>query len=80
MNDKLVTIIVNTRKIPVEKGKITFDAVVKLAFDPVPTGNDIQFLITYHRGQGNAEGKQLPGQSVEVVENMVFDVSTTYKS
>lgn len=75
-----VTIIVNTVEHLVETGKISFDEVVDLAYNPRPTGTDIQFQVAYHRGHGNAEGKLLPGKSVEVTDGMVFDVSTTYKS
>ena len=77
---KLVTIIVNTQEHQVEKEKISFDELVHLAFNPLPTGNDIQFQIAYHKGQGNKEGKLLPGQSVEVKNGMIFDVTTSYKS
>ena len=83
MNDKdkkLVTIYVNTREHQVEKGKITYEQVIPLGFDTVPTGQDIQFLVTYQKGHGHAEGKLLPGKDVEVVDGMIFDVAATYKS
>jgi hypothetical protein len=77
---KLVTIFVNTRQHQVEKDKISFDEIIPLGFDTVPTGNDVQFLVTYQKGKGHAEGKLLPGKDVEVVDGMIFDVAATYKS
>jgi len=83
MNDhdkKLVTIYVNTREHQLEKEKISYEQVIPLGFDTIPTGQDIQFLVTYQKGKGHAEGKLLPGKDVEVVDGMIFDVAATYKS
>lgn len=77
---KLVTIIVNTRERQVEKGKITFEQVLALAFNPVPSGPNVMFTMTVHRGQGNSSHELLPGGSVEVVDGMVFDVTQTVRS
>ena len=77
---KLVTIIVNTREHQVEKDEIGFDEVVALAFNPVPTGPNVMFSITYHRGHGNKSGDLLAGQAVKVKDGMVFDVTQTDKS
>lgn len=83
MNDndkKLVTIYVNTREHQVEKGKISYEAVIPLGFETVPTGDNIEFLVTYQKGQGQAQGKLFAGHSVEVVDEMIFDVTANYKS
>jgi hypothetical protein len=77
-NDRAhVTIIVNTREKVVPPGKITFEEVVALAFDPVPSGPLIQITVSYFRAQGNKSGDLLQGQSVAVHEGMVFDVTAT---
>ncbi|HEX7948890.1 MAG TPA: multiubiquitin domain-containing protein [Candidatus Limnocylindrales bacterium] len=76
---KLVTIIVNTREHQVEKGKITFEQVVALAF-PVPSGPNVTYTMTVHRGQGHSSHELLPGESVEVIDGMVFDVTPTVRS
>lgn len=78
--DKIVTIIVNTREKTVEKGKISFDEVVALAFNNPPTGPNVAFTVLYRRGQGNDEGSLAPGQSVEVTEGMIFNVTATDRS
>jgi hypothetical protein len=75
---KLVTIIVNTREHEVSKGKITFEQVVALAFNPVDP--NAMFTMTIHRGQGHGSHELLPGDSVEVVDGMVFDVTQTVRS
>lgn len=77
---KLVTIIVNTREHQVEKDEITFDEVVALGLNPVPSGPNVLITVAYHRGQGNKSGDLLPGQSVKVKDGMVFDVTPTDQS
>lgn len=77
---KVVTIIVNTREHQVEKDAITFDEVVALGLNPVPSGPNVLITVTYHRGQGNKSGDLLPGQSVKVKDGMVFDVTPTDQS
>lgn len=74
---KQVTIIVNTREKVVEKGELSFEEVVALAYDPVPTGPNVLLTVTYHRGHGNKSGDLLPGGTVKVKDGMVFDVTAT---
>lgn len=76
-----VTIVVNGQQKTVEKEDLIFDDVVALAFDPVPTGENMMFTITYRRGHGNKpEGTLTEGESVKVKEGMLFDVTATDKS
>jgi hypothetical protein len=80
-NPNTVTIIVNTRERQVQKDEIFFEELVKLAFDNPPSGPNIEFTITYRRGQGNKpEGSLLPGKSVKVKDGMIFNVTSTDKS
>lgn len=75
-----VTIIVNAREYRVDKDKITFDEVVKLAF-PTPPGPDTLYTVSYHKGpEKKPNGTLVEGQSVEVKDGMVFSVSATNKS
>jgi len=79
--DKEVTIVVNGREKSVEKGALTFDELVALAFDDPPTGQFICFTITFRRGQGNKpEGTLAEGETVRVKEGMIFNVTATDKS
>jgi hypothetical protein len=74
-------IVVNTRKKDVTKPRLTFDEVVRLAYDPVPTGPNILFTITYRHGpRQNPEGEMLEGQSVRLKNGMVFNVKYTDRS
>lgn len=76
-----VTIYVNTKPKTVEKDEITFEEIVKLAYDNPPSGPNWVFTVTYHRGQGNKpEGSLRQGESVKVKDGMVFDVTATDKS
>ena len=79
---KTVTIVVNGRQKTVPKNELlTFDAVVKLAFDNPPTGDGVQFTVQYTRGEGNKPtGTLVEGQSVKVKEGMEFDVTPTNRS
>jgi hypothetical protein len=81
-NEKTVTIIVNGRPKQVDKNSdLTFDAVVRLAFDNPPTGDGIQYTVQYTRGNGNKPaGTLVEGQSVKVKDGMEFDVTSTNRS
>lgn len=78
---KEIEIIVNGRPKKVEKGELSFEEIVALAFDNPPTGPNICFTITYKRGAGNKpEGSLVEGESVKVKDGMIFNVSATDKS
>lgn len=75
------TIVVNGQQKPVETDELTFDEVVALAFDPVPSGPDVLFTVTYRRGHGDKpEGTLTEGEKVKVKDGMIFDVTATDKS
>lgn len=76
---KTVDIDVNDIPRTVPKGKITFDDLVKLAFDPHANPAD-GYRISYDRGHGNASGKLKPGASIQVVDGMDFTVTGTGQS
>jgi hypothetical protein len=74
-------IFVNGRKKVVTTQELTFDQVVALAFEPVPTGPYIMFTITYRHGpHANPEGNLLEGGTVKVKDGMIFNVTPTNKS
>jgi len=78
---KTVTVVVNGRHKEVAKTELTFDDVVALAYDPVPTDENTLFTISYRRGEGSKpEGKLIPGDTVKVKDGMVFNVSATVRS
>lgn len=79
--EKEITIIVNGRERTVTGKEVTFDQLVALAFDAPPTGENIQFTITYRRGPGNKpEGSVVEGETVKVKKGMIFNVTSTDKS
>lgn len=59
--------------------RMTYEDAVKLAFPHGPTGGDIRYSVSWTKPDGQ-EGGLRPGQSVEVVERMSFDVRNTDKS
>jgi hypothetical protein len=80
-DDKTFTIIVNARKKTVKDDKLSFDQVVKLAFEHPLTGPNIMYTITYSNGpRENPEGNLLEGKSVKIKDGMIFNVIQTDKS
>ena len=78
---KKFTIIVNSRDRVVSTRELSFDQIVALAFDPVPTSPNIKFTVTYKHGpKANPAGPLLEGGSVEIKDRMVFVVTATDKS
>ena len=82
-----VAIVVNAREriIPSSElspdGEFFFEQIVKLAFDPPPSGPHIVFTMSYRNGAGRPpEGTLVAGQSVKVQDGTVFNVSFTDKS
>jgi Multiubiquitin len=74
------TIIVNAREKKVTSATVTYEQVVALAFDPVPSGENILITVTYRGAEGKQSGTLTPGQSVEVKNGTIFDVKATDKS
>lgn len=78
---KDVTIIVNGEQKTVPKEEMSFAELLALAFNPVPTGPNMVFTVTYRRGHSDKpEGTLIEGGSVKVKEGMVFNVTATDKS
>lgn len=82
-----VEIIVNGRKKGVPssalsaEGELSFDQVVKLAFDPPPSGPDIVFTVIYRNaGDAPRDGSLVEGKSVKIQDGTVFNVTFTDKS
>ena len=79
--DKSIGIIVNGRKKDVSSVELSFEEVVLLAYDPVPSGPYISITVTYRDGGGRPpEGRLFEGQTVKVKEGTIFNVRVTDKS
>jgi hypothetical protein len=78
---KVYHIIVNGRKKEASTKILTFNQVVALAFNPVPSGPNVQFSVTYRKGpKKNPEGTMTEGETVRIKDGMIFDVTETNKS
>lgn len=74
-------VIVNGRPKVITNDQVSFAQLLPLAFDPVPSGSNWVFTITFRRGAGHKpEGTLTTGQSVKVKEGMIFNVTATDKS
>lgn len=78
-NDHEVSFVINDVQQVMQKGKLTFDEIVKLAFGSNANPAD-GYRISYDRGHGNATGKLKPGSSIQLVEGMDFTVTGTGQS
>lgn len=76
-----VEIRVNGRKRVVDPGLISYDAVVKLAFPDAQPNPDVIYTVGFRHGPpSKPEGSLVAGQSVDVCEGMVFNVTPTNRS
>ena len=72
-------IFVNGEEKTVESDDLSYDQVVKLSYPTPPDPNTI-FTVTFRKAKEPHEGSLVPGQSVEIREGTVFDVTPTGKS
>lgn len=80
-NEKEVTIVVNGREKQWSEKEISFEQVVKLAFDNYVDNGTTLYTVTYKRGQGEkSEGSMVKGDVVKVKDKMIFNVTATDKS
>lgn len=80
-NDTMTRIIVNTREKKVEGKEVTFDEIVRLAFETPPSGPNIETTVAYRKGRGNTQsGTMKPDDTVKVQDGTIFDVTATDKS
>jgi hypothetical protein len=80
---KDITIIVNGRQRTVAKNsELTVTQVVALAFDNPPSGENVEFTITYRKGgnENRPEGSMSGNDTVKIKEGTVFNVTATDKS
>ena len=74
-------IFVNGREKVVKTDELTYEDVVKLAFDPIPSGPNISITVSFRNGSGRPpEGTLRPGQSAKIQDGTVFDATATKQS
>src|ERR1044071_1771614 len=78
---KKTKIVVNGREKTVEGMEISYEAVVPLGLDPVPSGPNVLITVTYSDAPGpNRAGTLTPGHSVKIHNGTRFNVVATDKS
>ena len=77
---KKATIYINTRPFEVDRGEISFEEVVKLAYPTAPYGDNTGYSVMYEYGRGGQDGTLIATESVEVKKHMRFDVTATDRS
>ncbi len=80
-HDREYKIVVNAREKIVHQEQLTYDNVVALAVDPVPTDPNVLFTIIYTKAHSHpADGKLIKGGSVTIKNGTTFNVTPTSKS
>ena len=81
-HEHAITIIVNAQRKTVHDRAISFEQVVSLAYDGhPPTGDNWEFTVTYRHGPAeNRQGSLVAGGTVEIKDEMIFNVTATDKS
>jgi hypothetical protein len=80
-NLKVYTIIVNGRRKEVVTDEVSYEEVVRLAYGgEVPTGPNIIITVTYRNAAHDKQGTLLPGQTVEIKDGTIFNVTATNRS
>jgi hypothetical protein len=76
------TIIVNTDLVVVDHDVVTFAELVKIAYPVPPTGQDVDFTVSYEHAKSSPHHGDLPeGGSVTVRKHgTIFDVDHTNRS
>ena len=78
---KEITIIVNGRKKETPHRVLSFEQVVALAFNPVPSGPDWVFTVTYRKAASKPhDGTLIEGEHVKVRNGTIFNVTATNRS
>ena len=78
---KTTKIVVNGRERTVEGNEISYEVVVPLGLDPVPTGPNVLITVTYSDARGpQRSGTLTPDHSVDIHNGTRFNVVATDKS
>jgi hypothetical protein len=80
--EKSITIYVNGRAKALPKNdEVSFEEIIRLAFENPPSGDGVQFTVQYSRGSSSKPtGTLVEGQKVKIKEGMEFDVTPTNRS
>jgi hypothetical protein len=78
---KVIEIVVNGRAKTVTKKELSYEDVVRLAFDDAFQNPNTIYTLTYKRGDGaKPEGSMVAGDSVKTKAGMIFNVFHTTRS
>lgn len=78
---KEVTIIVNGKNYVVEKGKMSFEQIITLAFESYEPNPNIAYTVSYSKGPGRKpKGQMVEGDKVNIKDGMIFNASKTNRS
>ncbi len=78
--NKVYTIYVNGTPETWQDKFISYDEVVKLAFETPPYGVNTEYQVIYSEAHGHKESTLAQGQTIRIKDGTQFDVSATDKS
>lgn len=80
-SQKEVMIVVNGTAHETSETSLSFEEVVKIAYPVPPSGDAVEFTVTYRNGpRANPKGTLTSGHSVRIKNRMAFDVTPTDRS
>ena len=78
---RALEIVINGEQHVVQRRRLTFEDIVRLAFEDAIFNADIVYTVTYKRGpKQNREGSLVAGEAVLVDNGMIFNAKRTDKS
>ena len=78
--NKVFTIIVNAQPKSVDHKRLTFEDIVILAFGAYQPSDTIIYTVLYTRGEHGKEGSMVAGDSINVKDEMEFNVDKNNRS
>lgn len=78
---KGIKIIVNAREKTVHRHRLSYEQIVKLAYQTPPSENTIGYTVTFYKGhEHHHEGHLESGENVRVHNGMIFNVTPINRS
>ena len=79
--DKNIEIFVNGQGHIVEKGEMSYEEIVAVAFGQYEDNPDIAYTVLFFKGHsGKPKGELVRGETAKVKQGMIFNVTRTNRS
>lgn len=79
-SSQITNIVINARQRGWSEKKISYEQLVDLAYPGQTPDQSNVFTITYAKGKDRKEGSLVAGETVNIKEGMIFNVTQTSRS